>query len=167
MNVFASDPCPVRSAQALANRHVCKMPVETAQLLSTAMRHYGATDARLYRSTHAMHRCNVWTRASRSNVIWLVEHGMALSAEYTMRYGRVHKSTTIIELCALMIRRVPPAPSTPHAQAMPEEFQGDCPHTAYRRYLAAKYTEWESAGRAPHWHHRQPPGWLNLTRMEA
>ena len=38
MNIFALDPSPIVSAQMMCDKHVVKMIVETAQLLSTAHR---------------------------------------------------------------------------------------------------------------------------------
>ena len=36
MNIFMLSRCPIAAAQAQADKHICKMVVETAQLLSTA-----------------------------------------------------------------------------------------------------------------------------------
>ena len=38
MNVFFLDNCPIKSAKAQCDKHVVKMILETAQLLSTAHR---------------------------------------------------------------------------------------------------------------------------------
>ena len=34
MNIFVTDPCPIKSAQNLPDKHVVKMPLETCQMLS-------------------------------------------------------------------------------------------------------------------------------------
>ena len=34
MNIFVTDPSPTASAQALPDKHVVKMPLETCQMLS-------------------------------------------------------------------------------------------------------------------------------------
>jgi len=38
MNIFALSDCPKRSAEMMCDKHVVKMIIETAQLLSTAHR---------------------------------------------------------------------------------------------------------------------------------
>ena len=40
MNIFFIDKCPIKSAQQLCDKHVVKMVLETAQMCSTAMRHW-------------------------------------------------------------------------------------------------------------------------------
>jgi Pyrimidine dimer DNA glycosylase len=157
MNIFVLDIDPVRCAQAHCDKHVIKMILETAQLLSTA--HHvldgeGRTD--IYRRTHAYHPCSVWVRQSRGNYEWLHELGMALCTEYTHRYGKVHKTEAVmrrLEEPPLNIQRVR---RTPFAQAMPPVFQVHNDGVrAYRKYYAGaktnllKYTN------------RQPPSWLN------
>ena len=34
MNIFVTDPDPVKSAQVLPDKHIVKMPLETCQMLS-------------------------------------------------------------------------------------------------------------------------------------
>lgn len=112
MNIFFLDSDPTRCAQYHANRHVVKMILETAQLLSTAhrlvdgveviapspksgrmLRRYKLHDSReslLYKATHANHPCAQWARAASGNYAWLHSLLVALCVEYTHRYGRVH-----------------------------------------------------------------------------
>ena len=44
MNIFYVDDDPVISAVQLCNKHIVKMPLETAQILSTAHRHLDGDD---------------------------------------------------------------------------------------------------------------------------
>ena len=149
MNIFATDPSPVTSAQMLANRHVVKMPLESAQMLSTVLRRLEAPDARLYKSTHAQHPCTVWAGLSRSNFLWLCKHGDALCAEKLVRYPDKppHKSQTIIDVARMYADLIPAGGLSPFPQAMPDEFRDECPHTAYRAYLRAKYAGWARPAR--------------------
>lgn len=90
MNIFVTSECPVECAKFLDDRRCIKMVLETAQLLCTAINMRGLTSAP-YKSTHINHPCSVWARESVGNYHWLVEHFEALCAEYTERYGKVHK----------------------------------------------------------------------------
>lgn len=94
MQIFVTSPCPVESARYLDDKRVIKMILESAQLLSTAVRELGIDEG--YRPTHKNHPCGVWTRKSRQNFEWLVRHGLALANEYNLRYGKHHKSVDVI-----------------------------------------------------------------------
>jgi hypothetical protein len=95
MNIFYVDRDPVVAAQQLVDKHVVKMPLETAQLLCSAFPQGVAP----YRRTHYNHPSAVWTRQSKSNYKWLIKHGIALCDEYTKRYGKQHKSNIVILWC--------------------------------------------------------------------
>lgn len=157
MNIFATDPDPTRSAEVLCNRHVVKMTLETAQLLSSAVRLRApeALALDLYRTTHKNHPSSVWVRATRENFRWAVRHGLALAAEYSRRYGKEHASARIIRAAAFHDHRIPDGPRTVFALAMPDEFKpigapldDDAACKAYRMYIADKYATWK---RTPRW----------------
>ena len=98
----------------MVDKHVVKMIVETAQLLSTAHRVIDGIEVQLtlekngktrkkkvwvlddhrndifYNATHINHPSAVWTRESVENYNWLVDHLFALGDEYTYRYGKKH-----------------------------------------------------------------------------
>lgn len=162
MNVFASDPDPVRAALALADRHVVKMAVESAQILWTALHLAapGAVPPGGYRPTHQGHPCVRWAAGSRDAYLWVADHGEALCAEYSYRYGREHGSLGPLLAARAAAGLVPPDPAPPPPQAMPEALRGPDPHEAYRRCLAAKYAAWGPGAR---WTRREPPAWLPCT----
>ena len=94
MNIFYLHDCPMVSAKAMTNKHVVKMILETAQLLSTA--HHVLDDTIspfrdiLYKKTHQNHPSAIWVRESHENYEWTYEHFVALCDEYTKRYGKIH-----------------------------------------------------------------------------
>ena len=111
MNIFYVDSDPEVAARNMVDRHVVKMILETAQLLSTAHRvidgeEYvgqsqsgrkakrwrlsGNVDAIMYAATHINHPSAVWVRENSANYNWLYDHLLALGREYTYRYGRTH-----------------------------------------------------------------------------
>jgi len=132
MNIFYVDKDPVIAAQQLVDKHVVKMPLETAQLLCSAFPQGEAP----YRRTHYNHPSAVWTRRSRANYEWVIKHGLALCEEYTKRYGKQHKSNIVILWCQANIDRIewgedfftdPPA-------CMPEECKMSDSVESYRKY---------------------------------
>jgi len=111
MNIFYVNSDPEVAARSMVDRHVVKMILETAQLLSTAHRvidgeeYVGQTqtgrkakrwrlsgnaDAIMYAATHINHPSAVWVRENSANYNWLYDHLLALGREYTYRYGRTH-----------------------------------------------------------------------------
>lgn len=132
MNIFYLDSNPVKAAQMMCDKHVIKMPLETAQLLCNAFPR-GTTP---YKNTHESHPCSIWVKKSRANFEWLIAHGFALCKEYTYRYEREHKSANVIQWCKERIDQIqfkfegftePP-------QCLPDEFKCDYTELAYQNY---------------------------------
>ena len=120
MNVFVLDADPIEAARAQCDRHVVKMPLETAQMLCTIARLEGVEVP--YRPTHQNHPCTRWARESQQNAEWLVRHGLALCEEYRFRYGRTHACERVITDLMGLPDRLPDVGMTPFAQAMPERY---------------------------------------------
>lgn len=177
MNIFYIDHDPIKAAQGMVDKHVVKMILESAQLLSTAHRlldgtqvegtsktgrkakrwilHDGRQDI-LYLATHIHHPSAVWCRQSVENYSWLVEHFFALMHEYTHRYAKKHACFGDL---SFMLQ------SPPHKLkdydwtnmpcAMADEYKiSDDPLTNYRNYY--------KIGKATmhKWTNRQPPEWI-------
>ena len=117
MNIFYLDHDPHTCAVMHNNKHVVKMILEYAQLLSTAHRvldgvlvdTYSKTgrkqkryvlnsnlDSVLYASTHINHPSAIWVRQRESHYCWLFGLWIELMNEYTYRYGKVHASARLI-----------------------------------------------------------------------
>lgn len=138
MNIFAIHSNPVLAGTMLPDKLTVKMVLETAQMLSTAVRTHGANDDRLYKVAHLNHPCSIWARQTKRNFIWLYDHGKSIAAEYTKRYGKQHKSEAIIDLCAGFVRFIPDGDLIDHPQCMPDEFKDEYYANAYRKYVKSK-----------------------------
>lgn len=95
MNIFVTDLDPFKSARNLCDAHVIKMILETCQLLSTQDRINGLSEDR-YKSTHTNHPCRKCLD-NKFNYIWLQYHLYGLCKEYTYRFGKTHKSQSLLE----------------------------------------------------------------------
>ena len=133
MNIFVLHSDPVIAAQQQVDKHVVKMPLESAQMLCSALIRHGVKNTP-YRQAHKNHPCTLWSGDTRSNFLWLIQHGIALSQEYTRRYGKRHKSQDVIEWCKTMSTHIPDGLLTKHKMAMPDEYKSDCVVSAYRQY---------------------------------
>lgn len=156
MNIFVLDMDVVACARAHYDRHVVKMCLEYAQILSTAARLRGFEHSG-YRSTHQNHPCVQWAVAPQ-NWAWLYQLAEALGEEYEERYGRRHASTEALgKLPAELVCEVDTySLPTEFATAMPEEFQREDAVESYRTY----YREGKRhllAYRAP----AVVPSWMN------
>jgi len=153
MNIFVSDTDPVLAAQALDDKRVVKMVLETAQIISAIAHRYGA-EGQWYKLTHAKHPCTLWAGDRDSNLIWLAEHGEALSAEYTKRFFKTHASSAVIQRGYRLAPALPVGPCSPFANCTPYK---DMPVVqAYRTYLNDK---WRADKRQPQWTVTGPPQW--------
>lgn len=90
MNIFYLHDSPQVSAMAMTNKHIVKMIVESAQLLSTAHHILDGPDAitGIYKMTHKNHPSAIWTRETTGNYLWLRDHLRWLLQEYANRYNK-------------------------------------------------------------------------------
>jgi Pyrimidine dimer DNA glycosylase len=157
MNIFYLDKDPVVAAQQQVDKHVVKMPLETAQMLCSAFEVGSAP----YRRTHYNHPSTVWSRSSKANYQWLIKHGYALCEEYTKRYNKEHKCKAIIKWCednqdSLSFDS---EEFTDPPQCMPDDAKRSDSVAGYRTY----YNTHKSY--IFNWTKRNPPEWVNITKV--
>lgn len=180
MNIFYVDVNPVVAAASLVDKHVVKMVLETAQLLSTAHRvldgepytdlsgkrkmiRYRLNPPRdvLYTATHVQYPCSVWVRNSAANYDWLSLHFAALLDEYTYRYKKTHKCASFSHLLWGKPTAIPVKPFTEPPQCMPVECMVE------NDTVAAYRNCYNNAKRHLHrYTKRQPPTWLKPSVVE-
>ena len=111
MNIFYLDNNPKTCAEMHCDKHVVKMIIEYAQLMSTAHRvldgeeytdltangrrikRWRLHDSRenmLYKASHINHPSAIWCRENIENYLWLYDMWSHLLDEYTHRYGKTH-----------------------------------------------------------------------------
>lgn len=179
MNIFVLDDCPVTSAVMMCDKHIPKMIVESAQMMSTVHRMLDGTpikrpsksgktmqtyytfgderDDLYYLAVHKYHPCTTWTAESKANYDWHYEHFMALGTEFTLRFGKQHATIAKLgELLQNAPQNIPDIGLTPFALAMtayPECIvEGDAPASYRNYYHAAKpFAKWARGRPAPDW----------------
>ena len=113
MNIFYLHHDPKINAQYHVDKHIVKMCIEYAQLLSTAHRlldgniytdktknnrnikRWNLEDHReclLYKASHINHPSNIWARQSTENYKYLFLMYISCLQEYTHRYCKIHGS---------------------------------------------------------------------------
>lgn len=176
MNIFYLHPSPRDCASMHHDKHVVKMIIEYAQLLSTAHRmidgelvmgltktgrkvkRYQLPDSRdgiLYAATHANHPSAKWTRHSKQNYEWLAEMWYELLLEYTHRYGKRHKTEDLLEELCTAPRNIEDRGFSPPWRAMPDDAKiEDDSLLSYRNYYVTyKY-------KMARWTNRKAPVWF-------
>ena len=118
MNIFFFYRDPEQAAKEHVDKHVVKMIVEYAQLLSTAHRmldgieytDYSKNGRKIkryrlenpnkekviYKACHYNHPSAVWVRENRLHYQWLYRLFKKLGHEYTHRYGKVHSTNLLL-----------------------------------------------------------------------
>jgi len=184
MNIFYLSKDPIECAQRHCDKHVVKMIIEYAQLMSTAHRvldgemyigktannrkikrwqHYDAVmEETLYKASHINHPSTIWTRDSLNNYNWLYKMWVSLGEEYTYRYGKQH--ATISKLKEVL--QYPPdnIGSTSFkqpTQAMPDDCKHESSLIAYTNYYKLHKTH------IAKWTKRKMPNfYLNFLRKQ-
>jgi hypothetical protein len=179
MNIFVLDTNPKICAQYHVDKHVVKMILELAQILSTAHRvldgiesvsiqngrkhkSWELPDCRediLYKSTHMNHPSTIWARENSANYKWTLNLLDELCIEYSYRYERIHK----VEFAGLLgtLQRIPDNIEianvrSPFALAMPDEYRFDDAVESYRAYYNDSKREMFS------WKNRPTPEWISI-----
>ena len=182
MNIFYLDKDPIKAAEMSCDKHVVKMILECAQLLSTCHRvqdgqeYYDKTkngrkikrwrhpnpnvEATLYKAGWIKLPSTIWLFESAYNYIWLYRHFMALNEEYKKRYNHTDDHVAVQKLGQLL--KFPPKNAqynkigTDATPAMPEhcKISGDSV-ASYRRYYILeknRFATWKSPAKTPEWY---------------
>jgi len=161
VNIFVVDTDPLKAASQLPDRHVTKMILESAQMLSIVFSsHYwdigtvtkvDGTPFKTEKGAFKKHPCTMWAAASVENCAWLIQHACGLCSEFARRYGHPHKLTKSIFEAKKLFHRETGEPITIFRNvsefvfAGPDEFKLDSTMdivTKYQKYVASK--EWVS-----------------------
>jgi hypothetical protein len=153
MNIFVLDEEVEKCAEYHCDKHVIKMILESAQMMSAVVRLQGYDIG--YKLTHKNHPCTIWARKSLSNYKWLKTLTTLLNAEYRYRYDKNinHKSYDMV--LTLPTPKLPDIGLTPFAQAMPEQYRNTDAVKAYRDYYINEKSSFLT------WTKRITPKWIN------
>ena len=179
MNIFYLDNDTATCAEMHNDKHVVKMILEYAQLLSTAHRVLDGTlidrlspsgrkqkayvladnrESALYSATHINHPSAIWVRKTHQNYIWLTELLEELCCEYTYRYEKTHKverDGLLKVLRTNLPANIPIGPFTAPTPAMPDDVKVPGNSLAsYRNYYNKNKTHLAD------WKKRPVPQWF-------
>lgn len=159
MNIFYLHSDPALAAEMHCDKHVVKMILEYAQMLSTAHRVLDgdshANQCGMYKTSHKNHPSTIWTRTSERNYYWLWDLFNGCLKEYTNRYGKVHSTERLRKVLATPPFNIAPeAFFTDPPQCMPDQYKSTSTITAYRKYYVnekSHFAKWKM-GNIPDWY---------------
>ena len=169
LNLFYLHEDPIKSAELHCDKHVVKMIIEYAQMLSTAHRMLDGkqyTDASsgrriqrwkldnsnmdgvLYKASHINHPSTKWVRENAIQSQYAYDMFVALCDEYTFRYGKKHLTDTKLrKLLNNLPNNITLGVYSEPPQCMPDDVKSESTITAYHKYYAvykkdfAKWTD--------------------------
>jgi hypothetical protein len=155
MNIFYLHEETKECAKQHLDKHVVKMILEYAQLLSTAHRlldgyeyegksisgrkamRWKLDDERednLYMASHMKHPSGMWCRETSRNYMWLYSLWRDLMKEYTFRYGKHHVAERLIPFLDNLPKNIKFGELTTMPQCMPEQYKVPDSIQAYKNY---------------------------------
>jgi hypothetical protein len=170
MNIFVLHRDPKIAAQMHIDKHVTKMSIEYAQLLSSAHHAWlhpeDSALVGLYKPTHKNHPATVWVRSHPLHYAWLYELACATWDEYTYRYGKVHASSRLRTQLARVPKMYGCGAETPPPQCMPDLYKvagnsWDATVDGYRNYYQFVKVSFAT------WKVRPMPEWWPHTSVSA
>jgi hypothetical protein len=146
MNIFYIDKDPIIAAQQLSDPHIRKMQIESAQMCCTA--HWAVGNEAPYKRAHFNHPSTIWARQSIQHYNWLVEHGLEICKEFTLRYGKHHKTQDVLEWLQANKPNLPDNGFISPPLCMPDHYKKNDAIDAYRNFyvkdkLAIKKLDWK------------------------
>lgn len=177
MNIFYLSEDPVQCAKWHCDKHVTKMIIEYAQLLSTAHRVLDgehvkvisnsgkrmvsnwklddSSDNVFYKVAHVSHPSNIWVRQSGHHYIYLWRLWHNLCLEYTERYNKTHMTwKKLRSYISILPQNIPDNGFKEPPQCMPDECKEISAVKAYRKFYKAhkrEFATWKT----------QVPSWFN------
>ena len=155
------DSNPTIAASNLLDKHIVKMPLESAQMLCTAHRVLDNVDVvagqPIYRSAYKNHPSTIWARQTSENYSWLYRHFIGLCEEYASRYDKIHLcDTKFAHALSHLPKNIPYGDFIQPPQCMPLhcKVEGDS-IAAYRKYYQTEKKNiavWKDEATKPKWY---------------
>lgn len=150
MNIFVLDKDPVIAASYLCDKHIVKMGLESAQILSSVS--WKLNSPAPYKPTHIKHPCVIWAGESIENWYWLWKHAKAILNEYSLRYNKIHKSEFVIDWLFQYGARPVVGDLTDFVLCMPDKYKSNDTIDSYRKfYFGEKITFATWRTQIPYW----------------
>lgn len=95
MNLFVTSKNPTMCAINLDDKRIGKLGLEGVQILCAVLASRGIQAP--YRPTHVNHPVVKWAKQSDANAYWLVCYCDAMFNEFEYRFGKIHKTSYVLD----------------------------------------------------------------------
>lgn len=131
MNIFCIYPEPCKSAKHLCDVHCNKMLLESAQLIANCFPHSVLAHApktkknSIRKYSYEKHPSSIWTRQTKSNLSWLIDHALGIEQERLSRGYNPHFSASFVDWAKQNIDQSsnPSGELTPFSVAIADEME--------------------------------------------
>ena len=162
MNIFYLDRDPKAAAEMHCDKHVLKMILESAQMLSSAHRFFDgdgyADKVGLYKMSHKNHPSTIWVRSSDEHYKWLYNLMLSQMEEYTYRYDKHHATERLIEPLRPLPFFIKRNGFVDPPMCMPDYCKSDDTVSSYQNYYIVEKSDFAT------WKRRAQPEWFNAER---
>ncbi len=174
MNIFYLNNNPSICAAEHCDKHIVKMCIEYAQLLSTAHRvldgsiytekskkvyvkRFSLDEPResiLYKACHINHPSSIWVRKSKLHYEWLFNLYIECCIQYTLRYNKKHSSQRLSDCLSIIPTNIKNNKWEEPPLAMPDKYKvNNNAIQSYRNYYIGdkvSFAKWKSSD-IPSW----------------
>lgn len=165
VNFFYLDKDPIKCAKYYCNKHILKIPIEIAQILSKIHHELetGIDYCKIYKNSLVVKNTlgpYCWIKQSYDNYLWTSKLGLALINEYKLRYNKeTHKSEPILQYLAENPPKLPKIGIT--------RFIGTNKYDMFQYIskdpiICARYNYAEMKCKNDKWNIHNPPNWYIL-----
>lgn len=136
MNIFVLDERQSVAVDGLCDKHLTKMPLETVQILNTALHINGSENLTFYGRGYVNHPCCTWAAESFKNWKWLYDYGVAIGERFEAERGKPHTSIEKMDSfdVAAVSEALPNGDYTTLPQCMPDDCKRENVVDGYRTY---------------------------------
>ena len=154
MNIFYINTDPIVAARELADNHIRKMQIESAQMCSTA--HWATGSNAPYKKAHLNHPSTKWVRESIQHYRWVIRHGLEICNEFEKRYGKIHATKAVLQWLEQNEPNIPDSGFVAPPQCMDEKFRKEDTVEAYKNFyindkVKVKQLSWNKLNNKPEW----------------
>lgn len=167
MNIFVLDTNPVIAASMHCDQHLHKMILESAQIMSTAVRTLMPhTDwhlcSHVYKPTHNNHPCTLWAAQSWDHMIWISNLAHELQRQREVNSHDIHISLQVIDfITSYCARHTKPPAEFVFAGPMKYYIRPDLTiPQKYQAYYRDKHQAWVDKGRGMTYKNRPIPEFM-------
>jgi hypothetical protein len=172
LNIFVTHSDPCIAAQALDDKRLNKMIVESVQMMAYALKRHGSQcvpytiSGKPYRTSggHRNHPCTLWAGNTRANYKWLLMHFSSMLDEYCLRFNKVHGCSPNFNILAAGMEDIPEGELEDFVNCSRYITTAVGRKSVIDMYRRTMWDKWDEDKVEPKWTKHSPPEWYKSNR---